>query len=684
MKRAFSRAVLWPISNRAALLRPAYLKSKPGTVTCVPCRAACSTEMCLCRAVLYGHVPCLVPFGPLATFTHKCERILVDQISRNPNFAPFFVVDHFEHLNWEKGTSRQIGTSRVSNKFQSDPSFALDYLENIRSRRKSPKTCGGFCFRVKKILDPQRPFRNLIFFILGVIAISVDPLFFYIPVVNDDKKCLRLDKALGTTIIAIRSVLDLFYIIYIILRLRISSLLAGNLHKTVRESAIKYFMGFFTIDLVAILPLPQVVILIIPTMRGTTFLNAINLFKYFVIFQYVPRVIRIYPFFTKVRRNSDILPGATWPKAVFNLLLYMLAGHDALQSGIVEVMDFPQKFFHSFQWGLQNLSGFGQNLQTSSYVWENIFAVFITISGLVLFLFLIGNIQSKTMRSEEMRLKLREIEQWMPYQKLSKDLQQQVKKHQGYVWRETRGVDVENFLNTLPKNLKRNINRELFSHVLQRVPMFSDWNEQILSEMCDRLKQVLYTAESYIQQEGDPVSEMFFITRGQLLTMKTTNRKRTGVYLQAGDFFGEELLMWALETQSSSENLPISTRTVRTLTEVEGLALMADDLKFAASRFRQMNGEQLQHILRFYAPEWRTWAASFIQAAWRRYIERKLKESMRGEINRLPDSSPSLGATIYASRFAATTLRATRRIGTRAFTGESSCHDNSEVSAEEQ
>lgn len=59
-------------------------------------------------------------------------------------------------------------------------------------------------------------------------------------------------------------------------------------------------------------------------------------------------------------------------------------------------------------------------------------------------------LQSKTMRSEEMRLKLREIEQWMPYQKLSKDLQQQVKKHQGHVWRETRGVDVENFLNTLP------------------------------------------------------------------------------------------------------------------------------------------------------------------------------------------------------------------------------------------
>lgn len=214
--------------------------------------------------------------------------------------------------------------------------------------------------------------------------------------------------------------------------------------------------------------------------------------------------------------------------------------------------------------------------------------------------------------------------------------------------------------------------------------MFSNWNEQILSEMCDRLKQVLYTAESYIQQEGDPVSEMFFITQGQLLSMKTTNRKRTGVYLTAGDFLGEELFMWALETQSSSDNLPISTRTVRTLTEVEGLALMADDLKFAASRFRQMNGEQPKYIFRYYALQWRTWAACFIQAAWRRYRVRKLKESMRGEISRLRDSSPSLGGTIYASRFAATMLRATRPIGTRAFAGESSCHATSEVSAEEQ
>ena len=207
-----------------------------------------------------------------------------------------------------------------------------------------------------------------------------------------------------------------------------------------------------------------------------------------------------------------------------------------------------------------------------------------------------------------------------------------------------------------------------------KVPMFEKMDEQLLDAMCDRLKPVLYTEESYIVREGDPVDEMLFIMRGKLLTM-TTNGGRTGFfnseYLKAGDFCGEELLTWALDPHSSS-NLPISTRTVQTLSEVEAFALKADDLKFVASQFRRLHSKQLRHTFRFYSQQWRTWAACFIQAAWRRYSKKKLEESLMEEENRLQDalakaggSSPSLGATIYASRFAANALRLLRRNGTR-------------------
>jgi hypothetical protein len=41
-------------------------------------------------------------------------------------------------------------------------------------------------------------------------------------------------------------------------------------------------------------------------------------------------------------------------------------------------------------------SSLGQNLQTSTYVWEIAFAMFIAIIGLVLFSLLIGNMQVST------------------------------------------------------------------------------------------------------------------------------------------------------------------------------------------------------------------------------------------------------------------------------------------------
>ncbi|RYR05386.1 hypothetical protein Ahy_B06g085247 isoform B [Arachis hypogaea] len=287
---------------------------------------------------------------------------------------------------------------------------------------------------------------------------------------------------------------------------------------------------------------------------------------------------------------------------------------------------------------------------------------------------LLTYLQSTTTRLEEMRVKRRDAEQWMSHRLLPDSLRQRIRRYEQYKWQETRGVDEDNLICNLPKDLRRDIKRHLCLALLMRVPMFEKMDEQLLDAMCDRLKPVLYTEESYIVREGDPVDEMLFIMRGRLLTM-TTNGGRTGFfnseYLKAGDFCGEELLTWALDPHSSS-NLPISTRTVQTLSEVEAFALKADDLKFVASQFRRLHSKQLRHTFRFYSQQWRTWAACFIQAAWRRYAKKKLEESLVEEENRLKDalakvggSSPSLGATIYASRFAANALRLLRRNRTR-------------------
>lgn len=170
---------------------------------------------------------------------------------------------------------------------------------------------------------------------------------------------------------------------------------------------------------------------------------------------------------------------------------------------------------------------------------------------------------------------------------------------------------------------------------------------------------------------------MLFIIRGTLES-STTDGGRTGFFnstiLRPGDFCGEELLSWALLPRSTL-NLPSSTRTVKSLIEVEAFVLRAEDLKFVANQFRRLYSKKLQHTFRYYSHHWRTWAACFIQVAWRRHKKRMMAKSLsmkesycvhdenEKEEEESAPSTPShpamqsLGVTILASRFAANTRR---------------------------
>jgi len=181
-----------------------------------------------------------------------------------------------------------------------------------------------------------------------------------------------------------------------------------------------------------------------------------------------------------------------------------------------------------------------------------------------------------------------------------------------------------------------------------QVPLFSQMDDQLLDAICERLVSSLSTEGTYIVREGDPVTEMLFIIRGKLES-STTDGGRTGFFnsntLKPGDFCGEELLGWAL-VPKPTVNLPLSTRTVRAIVEVEAFALQADDLRFVANQFRRLHSRKLQHTFRYYSHHWRTWAACFIQHAWRRLRRRKLAKdlSMRESISSMRsyegDNSP--------------------------------------------
>ncbi|PSR95201.1 Protein CNGC15c like [Actinidia chinensis var. chinensis] len=607
----------------------------------------------------------------------------------------------------------------------------------------------------KKILDPRGPVIrrwNKIFLVACLVSLFVDPLFFYLPEVRGDV-CINIAITLELVLTIIRSITDVFYAIQIFVRFRTayvapSSRVFGRGELVIDSSKIasRYLRTSFWIDVVAALPLPQVLIwVIIPNLRGSTMANTKNVLRFILIFQYLPRLFLIFPLSSQIVKAAGVVTATAWAGAAYNLMLYMLASHvlgacwyllsierqeacwrnackfenqscqsgffdchrvkdsdrvawfqssnittlcdpnassypfgiysDAMTTNLTSSM-FLNKYFYCLWWGLKNLSCLGQNLSTSTYVGEISFAIIVATLGLVLFALLIGNmqryLQSTTVRLEEWRIKRTDTEQWMHHRQLPPELRQSVRKYDQYKWVATRGVDEEALLKGLPMDLRRDIKRHLCLDLVRRVPLFDQMDERMLDAICERLKPALCTEGTSLVREGDPVNEMLFIIRGNLDSY-TTNGGRTGFFnsccIGPGDFCGEELLTWALDPRPSVI-LPSSTRTVKAISEVEAFALRAEDLKFVASQFRRLHSKQLRHKFRFYSHQWRTWAACFIQAAWRRHKRRKTAAEFKSqEYPTVAESEPlteqldvevpppGSGFAVYASRLAASIRR---------------------------
>ncbi|RXI02248.1 hypothetical protein DVH24_026778 [Malus domestica] len=293
----------------------------------------------------------------------------------------------------------------------------------------------------------------------------VDPLFLYVPIINENIKCLTLDEKLKKIVIVLRAFTDLPYLLKIIDHV---------LRPWCTLSLLEDFLDFAELgipvspiqNILAVLPIPQIVILIfLPTTRNSKSLNIMKFLNSLFVLQYVARAYPMYRLCTvfnkKARETSKQLAKykRIWIPGVLNFIMYILASHvlgafwyffsvqreidcwistcrsengcnlstlqcdnttfrnvtvlndlcptnppnpiaydfgifvDTLQSGILGTTNFPQKLLMCFSWGFRNLSSFASNLNSSTYAWESVFVIFISISGLVLFMYLLGHVQ---------------------------------------------------------------------------------------------------------------------------------------------------------------------------------------------------------------------------------------------------------------------------------------------------
>ena len=166
----------------------------------------------------------------------------------------------------------------------------------------------------KKIFDLQHKFLhswNKLFVISCILAVSVDPLLFYLPVIDSSSKCLDIDRKLAITTTTLQTIIDVFYFIHMALQFQTayitpSSWVFGRGELVINPARIakRYLWAYFIIDFLVVLPLPQIVVWrFLHSSNGSDVLSMKHALLFIVLLQYITRLFRMLPLSSELKRT---------------------------------------------------------------------------------------------------------------------------------------------------------------------------------------------------------------------------------------------------------------------------------------------------------------------------------------------------------------------------------------------
>lgn len=190
-----------------------------------------------------------------------------------------------------------------------------------------------------------------IFLFSCVVGLIIDPLFLYIHTIDDTNKCVVMDGSIKSAAVTLRSLTDLMYLVHIIVRIQ-------SAFSTAKELDLSLWTGFpwFTllIDVLAILPLPQVYIYLMffllyilynfiltymymyiqfiivayfPKIVRSGNWKARKVLNLLLLLQYVPRIMRVHLSCKDLVGALDGLAHRVWARVFFYFCLYLISGH---------------------------------------------------------------------------------------------------------------------------------------------------------------------------------------------------------------------------------------------------------------------------------------------------------------------------------------------------------------------
>jgi voltage-gated potassium channel len=203
-------------------------------------------------------------------------------------------------------------------------------------------------------------------------------------------------------------------------------------------------------------------------------------------------------------------------------------------------------YLNALYWCITTLTTVGYGDVTPATPNQTIYTMVVMLLGVGVYGYIIGNVANLLARMDMAKTQytasLDRLASFFRYRRVPAPLQHHIFAYYRYLWENRMGYDESSVLDDLPPTLRRELSLVLKSDLVKKVSFLRDAPQELVQDLCVKMRAVVYTPGDVIVRAGDFGRHVYFVSRGsvEVVTPDGETVLRT---LSDGDFFGELALL---------------------------------------------------------------------------------------------------------------------------------------------
>ncbi|MCB0414016.1 MAG: cyclic nucleotide-binding domain-containing protein [Bdellovibrionales bacterium] len=279
-------------------------------------------------------------------------------------------------------------------------------------------------------------------------------------------------------------------------------------------------------------------------------IKLLSLKEVILVKKMIDDIDNLHPVIARIAPLGAIVPG----------LVHLIACgwiHVEDSAQVLNIQDPIFIYGRAVYWTITTLTTVGYGDISARTLAQMAYSNMVMIIGVGFFGYVLSNVATLLARLDGAResymTNLDQVESYMSYNNIPKELRLKVREYLRYLWESRKGFDDNGALGQLPKTLQSDLAFFINHSVIEKVPILQGASQDVVREIVVELRSRVCVPKEYIFRYGEPGDAMFFIQKGEVDIVSENGQILAT--LGAGSFFGEMALLNSSPRNASARSV---------------------------------------------------------------------------------------------------------------------------------